>query len=525
MGFTKTMNIPQTPPPFSGGGWEGGARPSGKLNPSGYVILLCALLPFAALANNVTITNLSLPDNQTIQFDIAWDNAWDWDTVAEPVNHDAIWVFVKVHYPAYTWGHADVSTQTTDHTITAPLSIETVTDGKGVFIRRSDGQAGNVNTTTVTLKLQNPLPTDIYAIKVFGVEMVYVPEGPYYLGDSSSFDALGRGNDKGPLVINSENAITLGNGATQLNNTNDEPPAGNIPAAFPKGYGGFYSMKYEISQEQYKDFLNCLNLTQQTTRTASNPTGNVGLLALSTFNANRNGIRLGTQSNGNTPAVYGCDDNTTDPVNSNNDGQNRACNFLSWNDVAAWLDWAALRPMTELEFEKINRGPAYPVAGEFAWGTPLIVDANTLAHDGQPNETVTDVVPAGYGLGNHGYAGPQGGLRCGFGGSDTSTRLTIGAGYYGATEMSGNLWEQVITTTTAQGLSFTRATGDGNLDTNGNANTNTWPGTDALGAGHRGGAWNSGILPDFRDLAISDRFYIGLVPTNRRNTGGGRGVR
>ncbi len=490
-----------------------------------YILTLLLALPFAALANNVTITNLQLPDNQTIQFDIAWDNAWDLDSVAEPFNHDAVWVFVKVQYPAYTWSHADVSTTVSDHTIGAPLSIETATDGKGVFIHRNDGLGGNVNTTTVTLKLQNPLPNDAYGIKVFGVEMVRVPEGPFGLGDGASFDALGRGNDGGSLLITSENELMLGSGPTQLGNTNDEPPAGDIPTAFPKGYGGFYCMKYEVSQEQYKDFLNCLTLAQQTTRTANAPTATAGTLALAGFNANRNGIRIGTPSNGTLPAVYMCDDNTTDAANSLTDGQNRACNYLNWNDLAAWLDWAALRPMTELEFEKATRGPAPPVAGEFAWGTPLVVDANTLAHDGLPNETVTDPVPAGYGLASHGYQGPQGGLRCGFGGSDTSTRLTIGAGYYGATEMSGNLWELVITVTTTQGLNFTGATGDGNLDAAGNANTSNWPETDAMGAGHRGGGWNSGILPDFRDLAISDRFYIGLVPTNRRNTGGGRGCR
>lgn len=490
-----------------------------------HLFALLLVLPLAALANNVTISNLSLPDNQTIQFDIAWDNAWDLDTVAEPFNHDAVWVFVKVHYPAHTWAHANVSTQAGDHTSGQPITIKTVTDGKGVFIRRVDGQAGHVNTTTVTLKLQNALPPDAYAIRVFGVEMVYVREGAYYLGDSTSFDALGRGDNKAPLLISSENELTLGAGPNQLSNTNEEPPAGNIPAAFPKGFGGFYCMKYEISQEQYKDFLNCLSLAQQTTRTAAAPTEAVGTLALTGFNANRNGISIGAPSNGSNPAVYVCDANTTNPPNSASDGQNRACNFLSWNDVAAWLDWAALRPMTELEFEKAARGPAAPIAGEFAWGTPLVIDANTLAADGLPNETVTDAVPAGHGLASHGYAGPQGGLRNGFGGSDTSTRLTIGAGYYGALELSGNLWELVVSTTTTQGLTYNGANGDGNLTTDGNANTPTWPSTNAQGAGHRGGGWNSGILPDFRDLAVSDRFYIGLVPTARRNTGGGRGCR
>ena len=51
------------------------------------------------------------------------------------------------------------------------------------------------------------------------------------------------------------------------------------------------------------------------------------------------------------------------------DGQNLPCNFLSWMDLAAYLDWAALRPMTELEFEKICRGPNPPIAGEYVWGT------------------------------------------------------------------------------------------------------------------------------------------------------------
>ncbi len=488
-----------------------------------YALLL--LLPLMATANNVSISNLQLVDAQTIRFDVAWDNAWDWDSVAEPFNHDAVWFFVKVHHPTHVWAHADVSTVVGHHTIGSPLAIETVADGKGVFIRRSDGQAGDVGETTVTLRLQSPLPANAYGIKVLGVEMVYVPEGPFYLGDSTSNNTLGRGNDKGPLLIDSENALAIGSGHQQLSTDNDAPPAGNIPAAFPKGYGGFYCMKYEISQEQYRDFLNCLTLAQQTNRTAAAPTSAMGTLALSGFSSNRNGIRIGTSSNGTVPAVYVCDDNTSNPPNSIDDGQNRACNFLSWNDVAAWLHWAALRPITELEFEKVNRGPAYPVGGELAWGTPLVVDANTLAHDGLPNETATDAVPTGHGLASHGYAGPQGSLRCGFGGSDTSTRLTIGAGYYGALEMSGNLWELVINTNTTQGLTFTAAVGDGNLDANGNAHTTTWPGTDAQGAGHRGGGWNSGILADFRDLAISDRFYIDLAPTQRRNTGGGRGGR
>ena len=61
------------------------------------------------------------------------------------------------------------------------------------------------------------------------------------------------------------------------------------------------------------------------------------------------------------------------------------------------------------------------------------------------------------------------------------------------------------------------------LDAAGNADAATWPAT--VGACYRGGAWNSGILPTFRDLAVSDRYYVGLTLELRRTTSGGRGGR
>ena len=41
-------------------------------------------------------------------------------------------------------------------------------------------------------------------------------------------------------------------------------------------------------------------------------------------------------------------------------------------NLCTYLDWAGLRPMTELEYEKICRGPSAPVAGEYAWGSTTI---------------------------------------------------------------------------------------------------------------------------------------------------------
>ncbi len=59
-------------------------------------------------------------------------------------------------------------------------------------------------------------------------------------------------------------------------------------------------------------------------------------------------------------------------------------------DLAAFLDWDALRPMTELEFEKMSRGPLLPNAGEYIWGNQTITAATTISgttEDG--TETIT----------------------------------------------------------------------------------------------------------------------------------------
>ena len=44
-------------------------------------------------------------------------------------------------------------------------------------------------------------------------------------------------------------------------------------------------------------------------------------------------------------------------------------NQVSFTDGLAYSDWAALRPITELEYEKAARGPSEPIPAEFVWGT------------------------------------------------------------------------------------------------------------------------------------------------------------
>ena len=96
-------------------------------------------------------------------------------------------------------------------------------------------------------------------------------------------------------------------------------------------------MKYEISQEQYADFLNKLLSIQAANRYPSATTYRY--------------------------TVTGSYPNIAANV------PNRACNFLNWADALAYADWAGLRPMTELEYEKACRGTnMYPVFDEYPWG-------------------------------------------------------------------------------------------------------------------------------------------------------------
>ena len=91
-------------------------------------------------------------------------------------------------------------------------------------------------------------------VAVHAIEMVYIPYGAYYLGDASSYKSFTIG-DTAAVVIDSENALTLA--------AKNRMPNVSLTASYPKGYAGFYIMKYETSQEQYVEFLNSLTLEQQ----------------------------------------------------------------------------------------------------------------------------------------------------------------------------------------------------------------------------------------------------------------------
>ena len=103
---------------------------------------------------------------------------------------------------------------------------------------------------------------------------------------------------------------------------------GPIPAAFPKGIAAFYTMKYEVTQGQYADFLNALY---------SGATFFRAIHGGRDYTSSRGTIRLeGSAYVAGAPS--------------------RPANWISWDDGLAFADWAGLRPMTELEFTKAARG-------------------------------------------------------------------------------------------------------------------------------------------------------------------------
>ncbi len=463
-------------------------------------------------SNNVVVSNISLTGQDAannftfVQFNITWENSW-----REAGNYDASWVFVKFSVDGgATWSHATLATS--GHSAPGGSTIDTPADGKGVFIFRDAVGSGTNTWNGVQLKwdygADDVSDNATVLVKVIAIEMVYIPQAAFYVGSGGSekghFFEGGGGNN--PFQITSEAAITVGNAAGQLFYASGffGDQAGPIPAAFPKGFNTFYMMKYEITQEQYKDFLNCLTFDQQNTRTVSSPDAAIGTDAFD--DVHRHSIEIQIPGVAATiPAVYANNLDDDFSFNESVDGQNLAANSITWMGGSAYADWAALRPMTELEFEKACRGNQTPVANEFAWGTEGIAgSAYTIANPGAANEDIATNFSTALGVGNAYYSttnfgSEQGPIRVGiFAGNINNTadqRVRSGAGFYGVMELTGNLAERPVTIGNATGRSFTGTIGDGTLSTSGNATNGDWPGfssgevTGALGSGFRGGGW------------------------------------
>jgi len=480
-----------------------------KLFRSFIMLCLFILINNISFANNLVISNVLLTGQNTtshysmVKFDIAWENSWRVST--GPSNWDAAWVFIKYRKKNSTeWNHAtlhyvDGTGSGDGHTEPTNSDINSANDNGssgayGVFIHRNSNMTqGSVSYTGVRLRwdygVDGLQDNDNVEVCVLGIEMVYVPQGSFYLGSggSENYHFYKYPTSTNPYQVSSEAAITVGTTNDNLyyaGGTNAGDQAGPIPTVFPKGYAAFYCMKYKITQKQYTEFLNKLTSTQDGTRY---------------YNKNSYRHSIGGSAGNRT---------TTMPY--------VACNYLNWADLVAYLDWAALRPMTELEFEKACRGTLSPVANEYAWGNTTITQATGISNSGAYNETASN--SGANCVYNTKVSGP---MRVGCLGQGVNTREAVGASYYGIMELSGNVWERSVTVGNTTGRAFTAINGDGQLDASGDANVSNWPGTNAVGGGFRGGLWTGTAIY----LRVSDRYIAACTYTPRNTDNGGRGSR
>lgn len=500
------------------------------------------LLIVPAFANNLAISKASLTGQNTtartvqVEFNIVWENAW-----RDAANYDAVWLFAKYSTDnGVTWQHATLKTSGTNPagfdrgSLGSAAEIVVPADRRGCWIQFSGTSSGTFTSNDVQLVWDYGTDglsdeTAIAAstkVLITGIEMVYIPSGSFYAGDTSSTAAFMAGSaDNSPWHITNEEAIAVTAAAADGFYYTSGGAAGEdatgtafmVPAAFPKGYNAFYLMKYEMSQKQYRDFLNTLTRPQQNNRTASQTADyftmtHTPLVQVRSVIRNPGSILAG-------PMTVGADLRADTHFNEPEDGEWIAMNHLSWQDLAAYADWAGLRPMTELEYEKAARGTHTAVPGEYAWGnTAIEAAATSLSASDTDNEIPNQ------GNMNYTLSAPKGPFRVGSFADAGSTRQNAGAGYYGNLELSGNVWERAVTVGNTAGRAFTGTHGNGVLSANGYATNADWPGyaaeevTGAAGSGLRGGSFDhtSG------EAQVSSRSFAAAADTNRHASFGGR---
>lgn len=505
--------------------------------------LLSVLFLFLAersLANDIIVSNVSTvieEANTFIRFDLSWKNSWR--TTAGPANYDAAWIFVKYKDNDGVWKHLQLNGS--HNNPGAAYTLIDTNDGLGYFIFRSSPGAGDISISNIRLGAET-IPGD-YPIKVFAIEMVYIPQSGFSAGDGD-----GSSYSAGSLVVPTNQHVNIttslvqdvtseggfddnrldnlgigidGDGGLDTNNDGiiDNP-------LYPTGYKGFYCMKYEISQRALIDFLNTLTLAQQDFL-ETDPMGGSSP-GLGDIMPEALGIAASQ-----TPAIFALDADGDMNYNEPEDNEWSAARDMDWKQMAAYLDWAALRPMTDLEFEKICRGPGPAVVGEYVWGTTDInLSPFGIVNPLTSDEAVTGTDPDG----NANYNGMNSRiLRCGIFADGTTDRKSAGAAFYGPMEMGGNVPEAVVSLGNVAGRSFTGKPGDGILTVQGFANEDHWPGINgnddpanangtfstgvskAAGIGLRGGDYADGEAL----LRLSNRQHATIMSMPV----GGRGVR
>jgi formylglycine-generating enzyme required for sulfatase activity len=452
------------------------------------IVILFLAFNFQSFANNLIVGTPSISGN-TLTFTIKWDNSWNVTT--GPSNWDAVWIFVKrqtcVSGAESPWIHAELASS--GQTITgSELQVDLAADRAGVFIRRSAAGMGNITQATVTLTLNSAINTD--NIGVYGMEMVNVPEGQFYIGDGHPNAGdwqinFTDGNTFNPKLITQaiqQSGIGTSNNYSRVNSGSNTALGPN----FPLGYNSFYCMKYEITTAQYVAFLNTLTYNQQLriVRNANQtpPESAQGTLINNTYNGYR--IEIKTPGDGTatlTPAVFANDATDDNNFDQSDDGLGLAVG-LGTKQFLSYMDWAALRPMTEFEFEKACRGPVYPVVNESSWGSTDYLAFNNFTVN---NRLTSSETLSGTGLG---MANIQTNMnyRVGISATATSNRVKAGATYYGILDMTGGMLECVVGFHNTDYSTFSTTNGDGNITSLGFSDVVGW---NEVIIGARGASW------------------------------------
>lgn len=457
-----------------------------------FTIMAVLLLGGTSFANGILVANVSLTDQDKtahttiINFDVSWENSWR--TSTNENNYDGAWIFVKYRKNGTTdWRHATINT--TGFTAADNGSIKVPADGKGAFIYRAANGIGNVEFTGNKLVwnygTDGLLDNETVEIRVFALEMVYIPMGSYSLGSGGNeITGFTDGSTKNPFKVLSNGSINLGVADGSLNPNGMGSASGTIPALFPKGYNAFWIMKYECSQQQYVDFLNHLDLARATR---------------------------------NLPSIFsGTHPSLIAPQPNNGIGE------MGFNRAAALSDWSGLRPLSEFEFEKASRGYNTPaVPNEYVWGNTTLVEVTSLANQGAEDEAVSTPANANANINNILRAAVRVGV---FARTAASTRVLSGATYYGVMNMGDNFYETCFSMVAATGRAIDESVnGDGYLDQEGNTDIATWKVNTAYG--FRGGSFNSPTYQARTSERSSAAFFTPYPGDNNLAASGIRMVR
>ncbi|MBN1353252.1 MAG: hypothetical protein JW994_01095, partial [Candidatus Omnitrophica bacterium] len=294
-----------------------------------------------SLSDGLLVVQDESADTIKIRFSVSWNNSW-----RDSTNYDAVWIFAKFSTDAgKTWDHVTLNSSGTNPSgfsigTGSKVAIVVPFDKKGCFIQRSENGSGTLSASNIDLVWDygadgvsdDDANSASTVIKIFGIEMIYIPESSFLVGDADATQTACIKAGKtlnSPASISSESAVSfnnLDNGPFyyQSGSNDGEWVSGTsftVSSSFPKGYKAFYLMKYEMSQGQWIAFFNTLTDDQKVSRdmTSSSANGKASDAVVK-----RNAVSF--VSSGDAMLVNGRE-------------QDRACNFISWMDLCAYADW------------------------------------------------------------------------------------------------------------------------------------------------------------------------------------------